>query len=73
MSQFTEKSGISTKVILGLIVIIGIISAILAGGCFYLMDIAGLVAYSGFLLFGAVVVGCVGAVLIYLREGQCLL
>lgn len=68
LDRLAVKGDLSTKVMMVLISLLGLVAAVLCGVCFYLMDVAGLLAYSGFLLFAAILIGCAGAVLVYLRE-----
>lgn len=70
LSQFPVENPLARKVVIGLAILLGVVSALLAGFCFYVMDSAGLLAYSGFLLFSGLLVTSLGAILIYLREGQ---
>lgn len=70
LNPFPVSSELSRKVVIGLAIIVGLVSGSLAGFCFYVMNSAGLLGYSGFLLFSGVLVTCVGTILIYLREGK---
>ena len=67
---FDVDENLGRKVVMALVVVLGLVSASAAGLCYYVMNDAGLVAFTGFLIFSAVLVGCVGAFLIYLREGK---
>lgn len=67
---FDVDQDLGRKVVMALIVVLGLVSASAAGLCYYIMNDAGLVAFTGFLIFSAVLVGCAGAFLIYLREGK---
>lgn len=67
---FEVEKDLGRKVVMALIVVLGLFSASLAGLCYYIMNDAGLLAFTGFLIFSAVVVGCAGAFLTYMREGK---
>jgi len=63
-------SELGRKVAMALLIVLGTVSGAAAWFCYYIMNIAGLLAFSGFLLFSAILVGCVGALVIYVREGK---
>lgn len=65
-----DSSILARRVVMGLVVILGIAAAGVAGFLFYIMNVAGLMAFMGFLLSIAVAIGCAGALLIYIKEGD---